>query len=388
MKRILYLSFYFEPDLCAGSFRNTPLALELSKQFEYGEIDVITTMPNRYTTFKTEAPEIERRKNLTIYRVVTPKHQSGFADQINSFRAYFSGARKIASGKRYDLVFASSSRLFTAYLGYTIAKKQHIPLYLDIRDIFADTMQEVLNNPLVKLVVLPPLKIIEKKVFNYASHINLISGGFKPYFDRFRKPNYSTFSNGIDPEFLHLSPSTIKNNFKKVITYAGNIGEGQGLHKIIPQAAKMLGEKFQFLIIGDGGAKQKLLDEVNALQVNNVEIKNPVSRIELLQIYDHSDFFFIHLNDYEAFKKVLPSKIFELGAYDKPLIAGVAGYANKFIADNISNTILFQPCEAVEMVKQLKEYEYYTEFRIPFLKEFKRESINKEMAASILSYLS
>ena len=32
MKRITYLSFYFEPDLCAGSFRNTPLLKELSFQ--------------------------------------------------------------------------------------------------------------------------------------------------------------------------------------------------------------------------------------------------------------------------------------------------------------------------------------------------------------------
>lgn len=387
MKRILYLSFYFDPDLCAGSFRNSPLALELSKQFKDGEIDIITTLPNRYSTFITEAPATEHKGNLNIYRIATPKHQGGFADQINSFKAYFSGARKLVSGKKYDLVFASSSRLFTAYLGYTIAKKQQIPLYLDIRDIFVDTIQDVLNNRLIKSGLMPVLKIVEKKVFSYASHINLISEGFKPYFKKYKRPVYTAFTNGIDPEFLHLPVSKNNETIKKVITYAGNIGEGQGLHKIIPQVAKMLGDNFQFLIIGDGGAKEKLVNKINATHLNNVEVRNPVSRKELLQIYDHSDFLFIHLNDYDAFKKVLPSKIFELGAYDKPLIAGVAGYANKFIADNISNTILFPPGDAKEMVKQLKGYRYYTAFRSEFLGKFKRESINKEMTASILSYL-
>ena len=30
--KILFLTFYFEPDLCAGSFRNTPLFRELLRQ--------------------------------------------------------------------------------------------------------------------------------------------------------------------------------------------------------------------------------------------------------------------------------------------------------------------------------------------------------------------
>ena len=388
MKKILYLTFYFEPDLCAGSFRNSPLANELAKQvWDKAEIDVVTTLPNRYNTFTTEAPAVDRCGNMTINRIVIPTHKSGFFDQINSFKTYFFETKKLIADKKYDLVFASSSRLFTAYLGYVIAKKQRIPLYLDIRDIFVDTIKDVLTNTLLKTGVLPVLNTIEKKVFNYASHINLISAGFKPYFSKYNKPRYSFFSNGIDPEFLNLNASRQKNANIKLITYAGNIGEGQGLHKIIPAAAKALGNNYQFLIIGDGGAKPKLSDGIARLNLTNVEIRNPVSRMELLKIYDQSDFLFLHLNDYEAFEKVLPSKIFELGAYDKPIIAGVAGFANCFISENISNRILFLPGQVDEMVKQLKSYTYQTGFRTDFLDKFKREEINKEMAKSIVSYL-
>lgn len=389
MKKILYLSFYFEPDLCAGSFRNSPLAKELARQLgDEGTIDVITTVPNRYSTFDAAAPASEQRGNMHIDRILIPKHQSGFADQINSFKTYFQGVKKLVQGKKYDLVFASSSRLFTAYLGYTIAKNQNIPLYLDIRDIFTDTMQDVLKNPLLKSGVLPVLKWVESRVFNYAVHINLISGGFEPYFKKYKKAAYTAFPNGIDPEFLHLSPSVPSNKAFKLITYAGNIGEGQGLHKIIPQAAKRLGEGYRFLIVGDGGAKQKLLDEMATLDVNNVEIKNPVPRKELLALYEQSDFLFLHLNDYEAFKKVLPSKIFELGAYDKPIIAGVAGFANQFITENIPNRILFLPGEVDKLVHQLTSYTYQTGFRKEFLENFKRETVNQKMSTNILSYLA
>ena len=43
---------------------------------------------------------------------------------------------------------------------------------------------------------------------------------------------------------------------------------------------------------------------------------NPVSRDELRIFYDQSDFLFLHLNDYQAFRKVLPSKIFELATFN------------------------------------------------------------------------
>lgn len=389
MKRILYLSFYFEPDLCAGSFRNSPLAQELARQLTgKAEIDVITTLPNRYGTFDASAPEFEERENLRINRILIPKHKSGFADQINSFKTYFLATKKIINGRKYDMVFASSSRLFTAYLGYTIAKKQGIPLYLDVRDIFIDTMKDVLKNFTIKTIVLPILKVIEKRVFNYASHINLISGGFKEYFNKFKGPVYTSFPNGIDPEFLNLPATPPSERSQRLITYAGNLGEGQGLHIIVPQAAKALGNGYKFLIIGDGGVKYKLIDEIERLGVTNVELRNPVPRRELLKIYNDSDFLFLHLNDYDAFKKVLPSKIFELGAYDKPIIAGVAGFANQFIADHIGNKILFLPGQVDDMVSQLNNYAYHTEFREEFKDKFKRSAINEVMARSIIKILS
>lgn len=388
MKRILYLTFYFEPDLCAGSFRNSPLVKELARQVKgKAEIDVVTTLPNRYHTFDAEAPAYEKQENYSIHRVSIPKHQSGMKDQINSFKTYYLEARKLVKGEKYDLVVASSSRLFTAYLGYSIAKAQKIPLYLDIRDIFTDTIKDVLHNPFLKAGVLPLLTSIERKVFNYASHINLISKGFESYFTFYKNANFSSYPNGIDDVFLNLPLSKNKHNSKKVITYAGNIGEGQGLHKIIPQAAKQLGNEYQFKIIGDGGAKQTLMAGLHQLKVTNVEIIPPVKRSELLEIYNYSDFLFLHLNDYEAFKKVLPSKIFELGAYDKPIIAGVAGYANQFIKENILNSILFLPGDVEHMVDQLNKYHYRNDVRVDFINKFKRENINREMASSICQYL-
>ena len=66
MKRIVYLSFYYEPDLCAGSFRNTPLIKELSRHSDSQKviIELYTTMPNRYSSYVVDAMEYEEIDNL------------------------------------------------------------------------------------------------------------------------------------------------------------------------------------------------------------------------------------------------------------------------------------------------------------------------------------
>ena len=147
MKRILYLSFYFEPDLCAGSFRNTPLAKELSKQLHsIANVDVITTIPNRYQSFTVDALDEEVLDNLFIRRIRLPIHKSKLIDQMFAFWKYYRETLRFTRDQNYDLVFASSSRLFTAFLGYQIARKKSIPLILDIRDLFVDTLSDVLKN--------------------------------------------------------------------------------------------------------------------------------------------------------------------------------------------------------------------------------------------------
>jgi glycosyltransferase involved in cell wall biosynthesis len=178
-----------------------------------------------------------------------------------------------------------------------------------------------------------------------------------------------------------------ENRKYRQIVYAGNIGEGQGLEKIVPLAAKLLGEKYEFLIIGDGGTKYKLSEEIQKQGTRNVELKSPVNREELKKIYRNADFLFLHLNNYKAFEKVLPSKIFELAAYDKPIIAGVSGYAYQFIKQHLTNVVLFNPCDVDSFVNQMKNFQYKTNVRSEFIDHFRRSKINKNMAQSIIKLI-
>ena len=379
-----------------------------------GEVHVITTSPNRYSSFKQEAPHFEQQGNLFIHRIKIPSHSSGIFDQARSFATFFRKAIKITRGQHYDLVFASSSRLFTAFLGKIISRSQKSPLYLDVRDIFVDTIAEVVKNKIFRAAGLPFIRRVERYTFSGATHINLISKGFEPYFAQYKKPQYSYFSNGIDPDFLfnrkgginepqiipgkdndtnsgqnhnEIDPKKTSDFNVRNIVYAGNIGSGQGLEKIIPPLVKALYPVYHFTLIGDGGTK-KLLEKVLQLEglSDKVRLLPPMNREDLIRMYRSADFLFLHLNDYKAFEKVLPSKIFDYGAFDVPIIAGVSGFARSFILEHLPNSIVFKPNNPEDLILKLKEYNYQLFHRQKFINTFSRDSINRKMAESILAY--
>ncbi|CAM1373366.1 Glycosyltransferase WbuB [Tenacibaculum litopenaei] len=389
---ILFLSFYFEPDLCAGSFRNTSLFKELLEQLgQETVVDVVTTQPNRYDSYKVKADSVDRLNNqVTIHRIEIPEHGSGIIGQIKSFKKFYFDTLTLVKDKEYDLVYASSSRLFTAFLGAKIARKQKAKLYLDIRDIFRETITDIFKNKLLKLGLNTVLKPIERYTFGYADHINLVSEGFKSYFDQY-ETSYSFYTNGIDEIFLKDSqsePLELNDQEVKTIVYGGNIGEGQGLDLVIPPLAEKFTGVFEFLIIGDGGAKTKLVEEITKRGLKNVKLIPPVSRKELIGYYESSHYLFLHLNKHKAFERVLPSKLFEYGTFNKPIIAGVGGYANVFLSEHLDNILLFEPTNFEELSEKLKTYKYKMVDRKVFKKKFSRKEINKQMAKSIISLLN
>jgi glycosyltransferase involved in cell wall biosynthesis len=300
-------------------------------------------------------------------------------------------ALKLTRDKDYDLVFATSSRLFTAFLGSRIAKNKKIPLYLDIRDIFLDTVKDIIS-PIVLLPLSPLLSFFEKSSFGKANKINLVSKGFLNYFNsRYPNMSYSFYTNGIDKEFLGFDFHEIKEkslNRKITVTYAGNIGEGQGLHKILPNLAIHLQDNVHFKIIGDGGKRSDIEEIISKKNIKNIELIAPMSRDGLKQEYKKSDLLFLHLNDYDAFKKVLPSKLFEYAATSKPIWAGLSGYSAEFCLSEIENCSVFKPSDYKNALLKFNCIDFHHTPRHQFIKKYKRENIMENMANDVMTTIS
>jgi hypothetical protein len=386
--KILVLSFYFRPDLSAGSFRTTSLVNALKHKISAdGQIDVLTTLPNRYSSFSVEALAEEKEPGLSVIRISLPLHQSGMFDQA---KAFISFARQVSlqiRGQKYDLVFATSSRLMTAVLGAWVARKKRIPLYLDVRDIFVDTIKDVLPS-FFAILAKPLFSVLERWAINSASKVNLVSQGFAEYFStRYPQQQFSYFTNGIDDEFLSvaLPKSAPRTDGLVEVLYAGNLGEGQGLHAIIPDLAKKMQGRVLFKIIGDGGRKEALQAALINASVDNVELLPPMKRAQLIEAYQAADVLFLHLNDYDAFKKVLPSKLFDYGAMGKPIWAGVSGYAAEFILRELDNSAVFHPCNVAEAERVFNQLRLQNESRDRFAVKFARINIANEMATDVVN---
>lgn len=388
--RILVLSFYYRPDLSAGSFRATALVEALRETVPEGaQIDVVTTRPNRYQSFTADAPAAERDAVVSVTRIPLGAHRSGVADQSRAFGSFARAVLAEVAGRRYDVVFATSSRLMTAALGAEVARRTGARLYLDIRDLFVDTIADVFRPPLV-WGARPLSSAIERWTFRRADHLNLVSRGFESYVRaRYPRLTLSFHTNGVDDEFLAVAPreavAASRDARPVQVVYAGNVGEGQGLHTVLPPLARALGDRVHFRIVGDGGRLPQLRAALDAARVTTVDLSPPMPRAQLLAVYQQADVLFLHLNDYDAFLKVLPSKLFEYAALGKPIWAGVAGHAADFVRDEIPNAALFAPCDVAGAVRALDALDLGVTPRTAFLERFSRAQISRRMAQEIVA---
>ncbi len=387
--RILVLSFYYPPDIGPGSLRAKSIVDALLEEGPSDlKIDVITTMPNRYYSLNLPALQYENTGKVSINRITLPKHKNGMFDQAKAFVLFSFVVRKLILKKKWDIVFATSSRLMTASLGAWVAKQTNSKLYLDIRDLFTDTMSNIFAKKPLQ-ILMPIFYKLEKWTFCSADKLNVVSAGF---LDHIKKiiPNLSpsVYTNGVDKIFLKKDFSTNQTKPKPLVLYAGNIGDGQALHKIIPLAANEFND-IQFRVIGDGSARELLTNNFLFKSQTNIELSKPVLRHELIEEYKKADILFIHLDKYKAFQKVLPSKIFEYAATGKPILAGVSGYAAKFLCEHVKGVEVFNPCDIKTMKHGLKKLLNGPKIidREIFLSNYNRQYIMKKMANDILSML-
>lgn len=384
--RILLITFYFPPDLSAGSFRADALVRALCANLGLGHtVDVCTAQPNRYRSYSQLAAKTERKGDVSINRFSVQAHASGMMDQSRSYVAFAYSVWQHTRNRDYDVVIATSGRLMSAVLGSMIARRNRIPLFLDIRDIFLETICDVL--PKYRAFFLrPAISLLEHFAIRRASWVNLVSPGFREYFcRRYPRREFSFYTNGIDDTFIGIAPAPPADSTTGTIqvVYAGNFGESQGLHYIIPELAQHTFGRMHFTLIGDGSRKAALVAALHTAGVSNVTVREPMARHELLAAYQKADVLFLHLADRNVFRTVLPSKMFEYAATGKPLWAGVAGTAAKFVENEIMNAAVFEPHDVASALAAFARLELTTRPRVAFVAKFSRNNIMDKMAKEI-----
>ncbi len=140
-----------------------------------------------------------------------------------------------------------------------------------------------------------------------------------------------------------------------MISYIGAHGISQNLHTILEVAVKLKNQKhIEFLFIGDGSEKQKLIATSKIEEISNVQFIDPQDKKKLLDFYNTSDLCLIPLKNIELFKTFIPSKMFEIMACGIPIIASLAGEAAHILEES-GAALIVKPDDSNEIVNAIEK---------------------------------
>lgn len=360
---ILILTQYFPPETGAPQNRLHSLATHL--QSMGAKVSVLTAMPNYpqaivYPAYKGKWFVRENMDGLLIYRSwiyasgskrILPRLLNYFSFVFTSlFVGLFSISRK-------DVIICESPPLFLGITALLIKWIKSSKLVFNVSDLWPESAEKlgIVENK----VVLKPAYLLEKILYKNA---NLVSGQTQGIIDniqsRYPKTPLFLLRNGIDTEQFS-APGNRKDwreqhglrDMDFVAVYAGIIGHAQGL-EIIVEAANQLksNSQIQFVLVGDGPEKEKLVGLAAFYQLANIQFVPSVQRSAMPDIIAGCDCYITPLRKNDLFKGAIPSKIFEPLYYAKPVIMGVDGEAKHLFVDEGNCAMHFEPENTNQLV--------------------------------------
>ena len=146
--------------------------------------------------------------------------------------------------------------------------------------------------------------------------------------------------NGVDLSFYKPVDGRKSSDFKRrfgfsnriVAAYVGTHGLAHGLGTIF-EAAEMLKDdaRIGFLLVGDGSERKNLELRAKEMSLKNIVIAGQLPKSEMPGVWAATDISLIVLRKSDTFKSVLPSKMFEAMAMQRPIVLGVEGEAKKLL---------------------------------------------------------
>lgn len=405
MKKIIYFSYHYPPDLSAGAIRSESIVKELLKQEKNLKIWVFCSLPKRYNNLKFQTYIKSKHKNLKIIRFWIPFLGQNPLPSVIAYLFYFLQAIPLAILIRPQIIIGTSAKLLTSFVAACSAQLTRAKLYIDFRDTFSDNFFYFYRWH-KRIILQSFILTVENIVLRRSNSINMVSVGFKYAFSGWDTilEKYSisitNFTNGLNEDFRKkikqqtFLKSKRKSQIYKII-YAGNLGEGQdilSLIKNINENKKLLKKfneyKISFDIYGSGSQ----LKEINKLLsqdcfFDKIKYCGLVPRNNIHKIYGEADCLMLHLANYLSLSLVIPSKIFEYTATPFPIIYSANGFTRNFI-EKIEGTIYFnQGCfkSFLTSINISKELNINYKERSKFLEKYSQEKIIKKYVKHILN---
>ena len=364
IKTILFLTDNFPPEVNAPATRSFEHLKEWVKQ-GYKPI-VITSFPNfplgkvftgyRNTFYKSE--EIEGIKVIRVWTLIFPN--SGFLKRILDQSSYMFSSFFAGIFLEADIIVATSPNFFAACSGRMLSIIKRKEWFMEVRDIWPESIAAV--GAMNKGIAYRILEKIELGLYKSAKGVIVVTDSFKTELVRrgVNAEKVSVHKNGVilnlfeprpkDKELIEANPQF---EGKKVFAYIGTHGMAHGLSFILNSLPKIQESLPQahFLFIGEGAEKENLLNQAKELKLDNVTFMPFVPKHEVVRYLSLMDVALVNLKKSDTFKTVIPSKIFEAAALQKPILLGLEG-ETKEIIESFNAGTCFEPENEEEFIAQ------------------------------------
>jgi hypothetical protein len=345
--KILFFSHYFPPEGNAPASRTYEHCVRWAKAGH--QVTVITCVPNvpdgvpyegYRNRWRSQRETIDGVDVIRVWTYLAPN--AGFLKRIFNYVSYMLSA--FWTGlfvSRPDVVIATSPQFFCGWAGVLTQFFKRTPFILEIRDIWPESITAV--GAMRKSVLTRLLEWLEKRMYRAADHIVAVGVGYRN--NVASKVNVedriSVIYNGVDG--ANFSPVSLDEPFlarygmqgRFVCSYVGTIGMAHGLETVL-DAAEILKQANEtgigFLLVGDGATRKDLERQCQERELEGwVRFTGRLDKSEMPKVLASSDALLVHLRACELFSTVIPSKIFEAMAMERPIIMGVRGESAEIV---------------------------------------------------------
>ncbi len=280
---------------------------------------------------------------------------AGTVRRIANYLSFMVSAVLAARGlDRPDVVVATSPQFFCGWAGVLVSRMKRRPFVLEIRDIWPESIETV--GAIRFRPVLRFLSWLERKMYRAAHHIVTVGEGYRDNLLTKVPPGkpITVIPNGVDLERfnLKLTNGQLRSQWglegKFVCGYVGTIGMAHGL-EVVLEAADLLRQSgrddITFLLVGDGAERARLerLAREKGLE-RRVVFTGRLPKEQMPEVIASCDCCLVHLRKTELFQTVLPSKLFEIMAMERPIILGVRGQAQRILEEAQAGLLMEPDC--------------------------------------------
>ena len=139
------------------------------------------------------------------------------------------------------------------------------------------------------------------------------------------------------------------------MAYLGTLGLAHGLETLIEVATRLRAEpEFVFLLIGDGAERAKLEAMTRERELENVEFLGLQPREEMPEWIATMDILLVSLRDLAVFRTVIPSKIFEFLAQERPVIVAARGEIREMV-EKTESAWAIDPEDPEALIEAIRE---------------------------------